>query len=157
MNCRFAKTSCKLQDQIANLQKLPASWKLVRCIPPFARSTKKEGPPVLFRRSLITFINNEKKSIFEINSLHAGRYAGKNLIRDGFQNIRKIAHRQVITEYFHPVTLLTVDIRHINHANIHADITHVRSLLPVHQTIAVTVAQVAIQSVGIADWNSGNS
>ena len=62
----------------------------------------------------------------------------------------------MLAEDFHLVTLLTVDTRDIDHRHVHTDIPYVLRLLTVDETIAVTVAEMTVQTVGIADRNGCN-
>ena len=92
-------------------------------------------------------------SILIIYSLHTCRDTCQHLIRNGFKHIGKNGYRQMIPEDFHTVTFLTVNIRYVDHADIHTNIAYIGSALPVHQTIGAAVAQMAIQPVGITDRN----
>ena len=57
--------------------------------------------------------------------------------------------RQVGTEYLNAVTLLTINVSDIDHAHIHAYVSHIICLLSVYQAVGVAVAQMAVQSVSI--------
>ena len=60
----------------------------------------------------------------------------------------------MITEYLNFISFLTIYIRHIYHTHIHTDISHIRSFLSVHQTIGMTIAQMAVQTIGIPNRDS---
>ena len=62
----------------------------------------------------------------------------------------------MLTEDLYLITLLTGDVGDIDHRHIHTDITHILGLLTMYQTVAMTVAKMTVQSVGIADRNGGN-
>ena len=60
----------------------------------------------------------------------------------------------MITKNFHTVTLLAIDVRYINHTDIHADIPYIDSPLAVYKTIGMSVSKMAIQTVGITNGKS---
>ena len=62
----------------------------------------------------------------------------------------------MLTENLYLIALLTGNVGDIDHRYVHADITHVLSLLTMYQTVAMTVAKMTVKTVGIADRNSGN-
>ena len=86
-----------------------------------------------------------------VNSLHAVADARKHLIRYGVDGIGERSHRQFFAEDDNLIALCAVDVRNVNHSYVHADIAHVLSLLAVYETETVTVAEMAVQSVGVAD------
>ena len=49
------------------------------------------------------------------------------------------------------------NVGNVNHANIHANVTHVVSFVSVYQAVTTAIAQVAVQPVGIADGDSCNA
>ena len=55
----------------------------------------------------------------------------------------------MVAEYFHTVTLLAIDIRYVNHTDIHADIPYISCPLAVYKAIGMPVAKMAVQAVGI--------
>ena len=57
----------------------------------------------------------------------------------------------MITENLHSIPFLAVNVRNINHANVHTDVTHIGRTLAIHQAIGVPVAKMTVQSVGISD------
>ena len=63
----------------------------------------------------------------------------------------------MVAEYLHGITFLAVDVRHIYHAHIHADVAHIVCLLPIDKTVAAPVAQMAVQTIGITYWNGSNA
>ena len=63
----------------------------------------------------------------------------------------------MVAEYLHGITFPAVDIRHVYHGYIHTDVPDVGSFLSVHQTISMTVAQMTIQAVCIANGDNGNN
>ena len=62
----------------------------------------------------------------------------------------------MLAEDLHLVALLTVNARDIDHGHIHTDIAYVLRLLAVYQAIAVAIAQVTVQAVGIAYGDGSN-
>jgi len=64
------------------------------------------------------------------------------------------AYRQVLAEYLYRVTLLAVNARHVNHSDVHTYIANILGSFTIHQTVAATVTQMAVKSVGISDRNS---
>ena len=64
---------------------------------------------------------------------------------------------QLFAEYLDPVAGLAVDVGHVDHAHVHADVAHDGGPLAVHHHAPFAVAQVAVQSVGIADGNGGDA
>ena len=94
--------------------------------------------------------------ILEINAFYAVADAGEDLVGDGVENIAKHRHRQVLAEDLYLIALLTRDIGDINQSYVHTDITNVFGLLTVYQAVAVAIAQVTVQTIGIANRNGGN-
>ncbi len=92
-----------------------------------------------------------------INSLNSVADACQHLVWNGAKGIAEHSDRQVVAKDFHLVTLLAVDVGHVNHADIHADVTHIVGFLPIHQTIAATIAEMTIEAVGIANRNGSNA
>ena len=63
----------------------------------------------------------------------------------------------MLAKDFDGIALVNIgDVRHVNHRHIHTDIAHVGCLLTIDQTVAGATPQVAVQTVGIANWNGGN-
>ena len=91
--------------------------------------------------------------IGEIDSLDAGRNARHYLVGNRVEPLGKLRDGQMRAENLHTVAHVTVDIRNVNHADIHTDISHIGSRVPVYQTISISVTQMPIQSVGIANRN----
>ena len=56
----------------------------------------------------------------------------------------------MLAEDLYLIALTTVDARDIDHRHIHTDIAHILRLLTIHQAIAMAVAQMAVQPVGIS-------
>jgi hypothetical protein len=61
-----------------------------------------------------------------------------------------LGYGQLGTENLYAVTLVANDVGDINHAYIHTDVAHVACLLAVHNTVTHAIAQMTIQTVGIA-------
>ena len=94
--------------------------------------------------------------ILEIDALDAVGNTREDLVWDGIKGIAEDGDGQVLAKDLHLIALHTGNIRHVDHRYIHADVTHVLRLLTVHQTIAVTITQMAIQAIGIANRNGSN-
>ena len=62
----------------------------------------------------------------------------------------------MIAENLYGIPFLTVNVRNVNHANVHTDVTHIGRTLAIHQTIGVAVAKMTVQPVGISDRQCGN-
>ena len=91
-----------------------------------------------------------------IHSLHPARDACEHLVGDGAERVGEHRYGQVVAKDFHAVSLLAGNVGHVYQCHVHADVAHIGCLLPVHQTIAVAVAQVSVQTVGIAYGDSGD-
>ena len=82
--------------------------------------------------------------ILEVNSLHAIADSRQYLIWNRVKRIAKNGDREVVAEDFDTVTFLTIDASNVNHRYVHTDVANVLSLLTIHQTVAVAVAQMAV-------------
>ena len=91
------------------------------------------------------------KLILIIYPLHTIADGGQHLVRNGLQDIAESLDRQMFTKDLHAVALLAVDARHIDHRHIHTDVAYILCLLSVDKTEGMTVAQTAVQAIGIAD------
>lgn len=60
----------------------------------------------------------------------------------------------MVTKNFHTVTLLAIDVRHVNHTDIHADIPYIGCPLAVYKTIGMSISKMAVQAVGVTDGKS---
>ena len=92
----------------------------------------------------------------EIHPLHPVADTCQNLIRDSVEGIGEYCYWEIISKYFYAITFLTWDVGHVNHTNIHADVTYIFRLLAVYETIAMAIAEMAVETIGIAYRNSGN-
>ena len=82
--------------------------------------------------------------ILEVNSLHTIADSRQHLVWNGVKCITENGDRKVVAEDFDTVAFLTVDASNVNHRYVHTDIADVLRLLPIHQTVAVAVAQMAV-------------
>ena len=94
--------------------------------------------------------------VLEINSFYAIAYAREHLVRDGLEHIAQYGNGQVLAKDLYLVALLTRDIGDINKGYVHTDISYVLGLLTIDEAIAVTIAKVAIQTIGIANRYGGD-
>lgn len=95
--------------------------------------------------------------LLKVDPLDAVAHRGKHLVGYGVKFVRQYGYRQVVAKDLNRITLLAVDARHVDHAHVHADVANVRSFLSVNQTVAVTVAKVTVQTIGIANGYGGNA
>ena len=91
-----------------------------------------------------------------IDALHAVADARKHLVGDGVELVGEHGDGQMVAEDLHTVSLATGDVGHIDHANVHANVAHIVGALPIDETVAVAVAQMAVETVGIAYRDSSN-
>ena len=92
-----------------------------------------------------------------IDSLYAVADASKHLIRYCVDSIRQHCNWQFLAKENNLIALFAVDISNVNHRNIHADIAHILGFLAVDKAIAVAVAEMSVQSIGITYRNSSNT
>ena len=86
-------------------------------------------------------------SVLEIHPLYTVADARQHLVWNGVKTVGKHRHGQMVAENLHRVTFPAVNVCHVNHRHVHADIAHIGRTLAVHQTIAATAAQMAVQSL----------
>jgi len=91
-----------------------------------------------------------------IDALHAVADARKHLVGDGVELVGEHGDGQMVAEDLHTVSLATGDVGHIDHADVHADVAHIVGALPIDEAVAVAVAQMAVETVGIAYRDSSN-
>jgi len=91
-----------------------------------------------------------------IDALHAVADARKHLVGDGVELVGEHGDGQMVAEDLHTVSLATGDIGHIDHADVHADVAHIVGTLPIDEAVAVAVAQMSVETVGIAYRDSSN-
>lgn len=106
---------------------------------------------ILYNHAESLLINSLENLSLEINPFHTGADAGENFVWDCSQKIAQHGYRKVLSEDFHRISFLAVNVCNVNHTDIHTDIAHVRCFLSVYQTISVSATQFAVQSVGITD------
>ena len=92
-----------------------------------------------------------------IDSLYTVADASKHLIRYCVDSIRQHCNWQFLAKENNLIALFAVDISNVNHRNIHADIAHILGFLAVDKAIAVAVAEMSVQSIGITYRNSSNT
>ena len=96
------------------------------------------------------------KLILEINAFYAVADAGEDLVGDGVEDIAENGNGQVLTKDLYLVALNTWDVGDINQSYVHTDITYVLGLLTVDEAVAVAIAQVKVQTIGIANRNGSD-
>ena len=57
----------------------------------------------------------------------------------------------------HAVAFVAFDVSDVEHADVHADVSDIRGLLAVYERISSAIAEMTVQSVGIADGNGCNT
>lgn len=67
----------------------------------------------------------------EIHAFHPVAHTGHHLVRDGVQNVCQYGCGKVGTEDGDLIALPAVYVRNVNHAYVHADVTHVFGAPPV--------------------------
>ena len=92
----------------------------------------------------------------EIDTFDTVGDSREDFVGDGVDDVAEDGDGQVFAKDLHLITLLTRDVGDIDHRYIHTDIAHILSFLTMHQAVAMTIAKVTVQTVGIADRNGGN-
>ena len=77
----------------------------------------------------------------------------ENFIRDGSQLFRQFGDRDVFPEYFHFITDGGIRVGDVDHAGIHTDIPDDGYPFSFHEDVSDTIAQVAVQTVGVSHGN----
>lgn len=88
--------------------------------------------------------------MLDVDALNTGTDAGENLVRDGAEGIGEDGDGEVVAEDFRHVALFAVNISDVYHADIHTDIAYVFCFLAVDETVAVAVAEMTVETIGIA-------
>ena len=88
--------------------------------------------------------------VLEVDTLHSVADTGQYLVGYGIDNVAEHCHGQVLAENLDLVAFLADYVGAVDHCHVHADVSHVLRFLSVYQTVAMTVAKVAVQTVGIA-------
>ena len=86
----------------------------------------------------------------EVDSFDAVGNAGQHFVGNGLELVGEDSDGQVLAEDFYGVALLAGDAGDIDHSDVHADVSYVVGLLSVDETVSAAVAQVTVESVGIA-------
>src|SRR3712207_1240979 len=94
--------------------------------------------------------------ILIVNTTHTGADSCHHLVRNGLKEVAQYRYGKLRSEYLYGVSFVAIDTRDVYHADIHADITYIRSTLSVNKAIASTVPQAPIKSVGIAYGDGRN-
>ena len=100
-------------------------------------------------------ITGEEASILIVDALHTVGDAGEYLVGDGVDGVAEHGDGQMLAENLDAVALGTVDVGDVNHADIHTDIAHILGALAVDEAVAVAIAEMAVQTVGIAYGDGG--
>ena len=92
----------------------------------------------------------------EVNSFYSITDAREHLVWDGLEHIAQYGNRQVLAKDLYLIAFLTWDIGDINKGHIHTDISYVLGLLTIDEAVAMTIAKVTIQAIGIANRYGGD-
>ena len=95
--------------------------------------------------------------VLEIHSLYSVADACQYLVRDCVEGIGQYGYGEVVAEDLHAIALLTWDVGHVYHTDIHADVTNIFRFLAVYETIAMAIAEMTVETVSIAYRNSSNN
>lgn len=95
--------------------------------------------------------------LLEVDAFYTRADRSKYLVGNRIEYIREYRYGKVVAKDLNRVSLVAVNVGHVDHANVHTDIANVGRLLSVHQAVAMAIAQVAVQSVGIANRYGGNA
>ena len=95
--------------------------------------------------------------IYVIDAFDAGGDGGEDFVGDGADGVGEDGGGEVGAEDDGLVALAAVDVGDVDHADVHADIAHIRRLLTIHQAVAIAAAEMTVEAVGITDGNGGNS
>jgi len=94
----------------------------------------------------------------EIDAFDAGGDAGEDFVGDGVEPLGQPGDGKVGAEDLDAVALDAVgDVSDVDHGDVHADIADIGGRLAVYETVATTVAEVAVEAVGIADGDGGDA
>ena len=94
--------------------------------------------------------------VLEINSFYSVADTCENLVGYCFESIREYGDGKIVAEDFYSVALFAWNARDVYHAGIHTYIADVVCSLPIYETIAVAIAEMSVQSVGISYRDGGN-
>ena len=94
--------------------------------------------------------------VLEVNAVDPIADACEHFVGDGVEGGREGGHGQRVAEDLYAVAFAAGNVGDVDHRYIHADVAHVGGRKPVHQAVATTIAQMAVQSVGITNGNGGN-
>lgn len=88
----------------------------------------------------------------KVHSFHSVRNARKHFVGNGVEHVAQNCNGQVVAKYLYRVALLAWYSCYVYHGHVHADVAHILSLVAVNEAVAVAVAEMAVESVGIAYW-----
>ena len=97
------------------------------------------------------FSRSDPLVVLIINALDPVADTGEHFVGDGVQGIAEHSHGQMVTEDLHRVAFLAVNTCDIDHCHVHTDIADILCLLAIDKAVAVAIAEMAVQSVGISD------
>ena len=98
-----------------------------------------------------------KGGLLEIHPFHPFADTCKDLVGYGTELFCNDVHRQMFAEDLHAVAFVAFDVSDVEHADVHADVSDIRGLLAVYERISSAIAEMTVQSVGIADGNGSNA
>src|SRR3712207_7639708 len=65
--------------------------------------------------------------ILIVNTTHTGADSCHHLVRNGLKEVAQYRYGKLRSEYLYGVSFVAIDTRDVYHADIHADITYIRS------------------------------
>ena len=92
----------------------------------------------------------------EVDPLDTVGNAGQHFVGDGVELVGKHGDGQVLAKDFYGIALLAGDAGDVDHSDVHADVSHVVGLLAVDEAESAAVAQMSVESVGIAYGDGGD-
>ena len=94
--------------------------------------------------------------ILKVDTLDTVGDGREDFVGDGIDDVTEDSNGQMFAKDLHLITLQTRDVGDVDHRHIHTDIAHVLCLLTMHQAIAMTVAQMTVQTVCLANRYGSN-
>lgn len=98
-----------------------------------------------------------KGGLLEIHPFHPFADTCEDLVGYGTELFCNDVHRQMFAKNLHAVAFVAFDVSDVEHADVHADVSDIRGLLAVYERISSAIAEMTVQSVGIADGNGCNT
>ena len=104
-----------------------------------------------FIEKFLSSIPDLANLLLDVDALDAVADTREDFVGDGVEGIAENGDWELVAKDDHLVALFAVDTCDVNHANIHADVADIWGFLSIDQAVAMTVAQMTVESVGITD------